>query len=72
MLVLSYNWALLEWFNWLDKEMNLSIGQDYVWAWHDASWAIEFRDPNVELLVLLKTNGHVIRFVKDPGGWKSD
>lgn len=72
MLVLSNSWALMEWFNWLDEEMNLAIGQDYVWAWHDHAWAVRFRDPATELLVLLKTNAHQVRFVKDPGGWKTD
>jgi len=72
MLVLSNNWALIEWFGWLNEEMNLCIGHDYVWAWHDNSRAIEFLDPNTELLVLLKTNGHAVQFVKDPGDQKTD
>jgi hypothetical protein len=72
MLVLSNSWALIEWFSWLDEEMNLRIGQDYVWAWHETSWAIQFRDSNTELLVLLKTNGRAVQFVKDSDGWKTD
>lgn len=72
MLVLSNNWALLEWFNWLDERMNLVIGRDYKWTWHDHAWAIEFRDPNMELLILLKTDGRVVRFIKEPCGWKTD
>ena len=36
-------WKLLEISNWLSS-IGFETGQDYFWAWHNDSWAIEFKD----------------------------
>jgi hypothetical protein len=64
MLVLTNQWALIEWFNWLEEVAGLTLGRDYCWAWHNGSWAIDLYDPAVELLVLLKTTEHGLQVVK--------
>lgn len=47
------NLNLAEWYDWL-TDCGLVLGKDYRWAWQDDSMAVEFLDPNVELLMLLK------------------
>lgn len=47
------NLSLIEWYNWL-TECGLVLGQDYRWTWSDNTMAVEFLDPNVELLIRLK------------------
>jgi hypothetical protein len=54
MLVLTDTWNLLDWFNWLENDVNLSLGYDYSWFWYNNSWAVSFADPQHELLALLK------------------
>lgn len=55
MLILSTDWNLRQWYDWLEEEMDLQIGKDYSWAWQDNCWAIDFHDPQVEIIVRLKS-----------------
>jgi len=54
MLTFDTDWNLSQWHNWLESEMGLCVGRDYKWAWADNTWAIEFHDPQMELMVKLK------------------
>lgn len=46
-------WRLLEISNWL-SDIGFEPGRDYCWAWHNNSWAIEFKDTKQELVAMLK------------------
>ena len=63
MLLLTDQWNFVEWFNWLDQDLRLKLGQDYHWSWYSGTWAIDIKDPAVELIVLLKTPAALIEFV---------
>lgn len=54
MILMREDWNLRQWHDWLVEEMDLHIGQDWHWAWHDDRWAIEFVDPRMETAVRLK------------------
>lgn len=42
------------WYRFLVEECALEIGHDWVWAWHENAWAVEFLDPRSETYVRLK------------------
>lgn len=48
-------WSLLEWYNFLNQDLGLEIGQDFCWAWQNDYMAIEFFDNKTATLVRLKT-----------------
>ena len=52
MLVFA-QWNLLMLDSFLEANQ-LLVGKDYHWAWYNDSWAVNFTDPNVELLIALK------------------
>lgn len=53
MIVLREDWNLRSWHDWLEDQ-NLHIGRDWSWAWQDNCWAIDFHDPQIEVMVRLK------------------
>lgn len=42
------------WHEFLVEECQLRLGDDWVWAWHENAWAVEFRDPRSETYVHLR------------------
>ena len=48
-------WTLLEWYNFLNQDLELEIGRDFVWAWQDDYMAIDIFDDKIATLVRLKT-----------------
>jgi len=46
--------SIRAWYEFLEEECDLRIGQDWRWAWRDNCWAVEFMDPRIETKVRLK------------------
>jgi hypothetical protein len=42
------------WYEFLTEECNMTIGQDWHWAWKDNAWAVEFSDARMETEVRLR------------------
>ena len=42
------------WYEFLTEECDMTIGQDWSWAWQDNAWAVEFLDPRRETEVRLR------------------
>ena len=42
------------WYEFLTEECDMTIGQDWHWAWQDNAWAVEFLDPRRETEVRLR------------------
>ena len=45
----------MEWYNFLNQDLELEIGRDFVWAWQDDYMAIDIFDDKIATLVRLKT-----------------
>ena len=56
MVITIYNTQLSNVYKWLEQELDLKIGQDWFWTWDRSADfpAVEFVDPQTELLVQLK------------------
>jgi hypothetical protein len=54
-LIRQPSWTLLEWYNFLNQDLELEIGRDFVWAWQDDYMAIDIFDDKIATLVRLKT-----------------
>jgi hypothetical protein len=42
------------WYHFLTEECELRLGEDWTWAWYKDAWAVEFRDPQSQIMVLLR------------------
>jgi hypothetical protein len=55
-LITIYYTKLSYVFDWLEQDLDLKIGRDWHWTWDNSTNfpAVEFIDPNIELIVQLK------------------